>query len=78
MRFKITHFFYFAFVLCIGDPLQDSGGRIVISRGSPLAKLCIIGEAPGACEDKLGKPFVGRFDLKILALFKRKPPNYDI
>eukprot|EP01084_Bolivina_argentea_P090489 163051_1 len=44
----------------IGDHLQDSGGRIVISRGSPLAKLCIVGEAPGAREDEIGEPFVGR------------------
>ncbi len=48
-------------LLCTGDPLQDSGGRIVISRGSPLAKLCIVGEAPGAREDEIGEPFVGRF-----------------
>ncbi len=71
VTFMTTHFFYFElFALCIGDPLQDSGGRIVISRGSPSAKLCIIGEAPGVCEDKLGKPFVGRFDLKRLTIFK--------
>lgn len=43
-----------------GDPLQEYGGRIVTFRGSPQARLMIIGEAPGEQEDKLGIPFVGR------------------
>ena len=34
--------------------------NIVISRGNPKARLMFIGEAPGALEDQLGKPFVGR------------------
>ena len=34
--------------------------KIVVSRGSPLANLMIIGEAPGAKEEEVGKPFVGR------------------
>jgi len=33
---------------------------IVVSRGTPLAKLMLIGEAPGAKEEELGRPFVGR------------------
>lgn len=41
------------------DPLEPDGGRIVIHRGNPNANLMIIGEAPGAQEDRLGKPFVG-------------------
>jgi DNA polymerase len=32
----------------------------VFSRGSATAKLCFIGEAPGADEDAQGLPFVGR------------------
>ncbi len=32
----------------------------VFSRGNPEAKLCFIGEAPGADEDEQGLPFVGR------------------
>lgn len=43
-----------------GDPLEPWGGRIVIYRGSPQARLMIVGEGPGAEEDRLGKPFVGR------------------
>ncbi|WP_420063691.1 uracil-DNA glycosylase [Prochlorococcus marinus] len=34
--------------------------KIVVSRGKPFAKLMIIGEAPGAKEEELGEPFVGR------------------
>tara|TARA_Y100001968_G_scaffold292692_1_gene298072 strand:- start:986 stop:1561 length:576 start_codon:yes stop_codon:yes gene_type:complete len=34
--------------------------KLVISRGSPFSRLMIIGEAPGAKEEELGKPFVGR------------------
>ena len=34
--------------------------KIVVSRGNPLAKLMIIGEAPGAKEEEMGKPFIGR------------------
>ncbi len=42
------------------DPLAAHGTRIVIYRGDPAARLMLIGEAPGAEEDRLGKPFVGR------------------
>ena len=40
----------------LGNPIN----KIVVSRGSPLAKLMIVGEAPGAKEEELGEPFVGR------------------
>lgn len=43
-----------------GDPLESDGGRVVVHRGDPLAKLMVIGEAPGENEDKEGKPFVGK------------------
>lgn len=43
-----------------GDPLEQFGGNIVIYRGNPQAKLMIIGEGPGAEEDRQQKPFVGR------------------
>ena len=33
---------------------------MVFSDGNPDAKIMIIGEGPGANEDKEGKPFVGR------------------
>ena len=40
--------------------LSNSINKIVVSRGSPFAKLMIIGEAPGAKEEEIGEPFVGR------------------
>ncbi len=40
--------------------LSNSINRIVVSRGNPFAKLMIIGEAPGAKEEEIGEPFVGR------------------
>lgn len=42
------------------DPLEQWGGNMVIYRGSPQARLMLIGEGPGATEDRLQKPFVGR------------------
>jgi DNA polymerase len=34
--------------------------QTVFARGNPEAKLCFVGEAPGADEDEQGLPFVGR------------------
>lgn len=42
-----------------GCPLKASAKNTVIGRGNPEAKLILIGEAPGANEDRLGQPFVG-------------------
>jgi uracil-DNA glycosylase len=49
-----------ALLALTGDPLESDGGRVVVYRGNPAAKLMVIGEAPGATEDATGKPFVGR------------------
>ena len=38
----------------------NSTKKIVVSRGNPQAQLMIIGEAPGAKEEEIGEPFVGR------------------
>jgi uracil-DNA glycosylase len=45
-----------------GCPLRFEGAatQAVIYRGLPSATLMVIGEAPGADEDALGQPFVGR------------------
>ena len=34
--------------------------KIVFGEGDPCARLMFVGEAPGAEEDRLGRPFVGR------------------
>ena len=40
--------------------LKSSANNLVFSDGNPKSSIMIVGEAPGANEDKLGKPFVGR------------------
>ena len=45
---------------CTGCDLALTRERVVISRGAATAPLMLIGEAPGAREDTLGQPFVGR------------------
>jgi DNA polymerase len=43
-----------------GCPLKATAKNLCFYRGSPTARLMIIGEAPGRDEDLAGKPFVGR------------------
>ena len=45
---------------CRRCPLAEARSQVVIARGNPSARLLLIGEAPGADEDRLGLPFVGR------------------
>ena len=40
--------------------LKKNATNLVFSDGNPFAQIMIIGEGPGANEDKEGKPFVGR------------------
>jgi DNA polymerase len=42
-----------------GCGLKRTATRTVVYDGSPEARLMLIGEAPGAEEDRQGKPFVG-------------------
>jgi uracil-DNA glycosylase family 4 len=41
-------------------PLKRTATNTVFADGNPAAPVLIIGEAPGADEDRIGKPFVGR------------------
>jgi DNA polymerase len=41
-------------------PLKRTATNTVFMDGNPRAPVMIVGEAPGAEEDRLGKPFVGR------------------
>ncbi|HTZ35698.1 MAG TPA: uracil-DNA glycosylase, partial [Stellaceae bacterium] len=41
-------------------PLKRTATNTVFVDGNPAAPVLIIGEAPGADEDRIGKPFVGR------------------
>lgn len=65
--------------------------QTVFGVGNPQARLCFMGEAPGADEDRLGEPFVGRGgqllnkiieacrltreDVYILNMLKCRPPG---
>lgn len=56
---------------CTGCSLHMGRNNIVFSDGSENAKIMLIGEAPGADEDKKGIPFVGRAG-KLLNEFLEK------
>jgi DNA polymerase len=45
---------------CQRCPLARTRNRIVFGVGNPRAALMLVGEAPGADEDRQGEPFVGR------------------
>ncbi|HET9148906.1 MAG TPA: uracil-DNA glycosylase [Alphaproteobacteria bacterium] len=42
-----------------GCALKKTATNLVFSDGNPEARLMLIGEAPGADEDRIGRPFVG-------------------
>ena len=42
-----------------GLAIRKTATNMVFSDGNPRAKVMLVGEAPGADEDKQGKPFVG-------------------
>jgi DNA polymerase len=71
--------------------LCDSRKQTVFGVGNPNARICFVGEGPGADEDRLGEPFVGaagqlldkiigackmsRDDVYILNTVKCRPPG---
>jgi uracil-DNA glycosylase len=73
------------------DELARTRTQTVFGVGNPKARLCFLGEAPGADEDRLGEPFVGRGgqlltkiieacrmnreDVYILNMIKCRPPG---
>ncbi len=73
------------------DELARTRTQTVFGVGNPSARLCLLGEAPGADEDRLGEPFVGRAgkllndilkacrlkreDVYILNMIKCRPPG---
>jgi DNA polymerase len=56
---------------CLRCHLSRSRNHVVIYRGSPTPKLLFLGEAPGAEEDRLGVPFVGRAGKTLSAAIAR-------
>jgi DNA polymerase len=43
-----------------GSALRATATRLVFADGNPSASVMLVGEAPGAEEDRQGKPFVGQ------------------
>ena len=72
-------------------PLAAARTQTVFGVGNPNPRICFVGEAPGADEDRLGEPFVGRAgqlltkiieactlkreDVYILNVLKCRPPE---
>jgi DNA polymerase len=45
---------------CTRCPLAETRTQVVFGTGDPDADLMFVGEGPGADEDRIGEPFVGR------------------
>jgi uracil-DNA glycosylase family 4 len=76
---------------CQKCPLHATRTQAVVYRGSLSPRLLFVGEAPGAAEDRVGRPFVGRSgqrldaavahlglsesDYGVLNLLKCRPPE---
>ncbi|MFC0387033.1 uracil-DNA glycosylase [Muricoccus vinaceus] len=43
----------------LDHPLRETAGNLVLADGVPDSGLVLVGEAPGADEDRQGRPFVG-------------------
>lgn len=56
--------------LCTACALHKTRTQVVFGVGNPVAKLMLIGEAPGFNEDKQGEPFVGRAGQLLNAMLK--------
>jgi len=50
---------------CPPGTIATEHTRVVFGEGDPNARLLFVGEAPGADEDRLGRPFVGRAGQKL-------------
>lgn len=65
---------------CTACPLHQSRTQAVFGTGNRNADCMIIGEAPGADEDRLGEPFVGRagklLDLMLQAIKLKRSDVY--
>ncbi len=55
---------------CEKCELHNSRTQTVFGVGNPAADLLVVGEAPGADEDRLGEPFVGRAGQLLTAMLR--------
>jgi DNA polymerase len=71
-----------AVLTCTRCPLHETRGRGVFGVGDTQADWLIIGEAPGAEEDRLGEPFVGQagklLDAMLAAIGQKRGSNVYI
>lgn len=54
---------------CTRCDLCETRKNVVVCDGTPDARVMVVGEAPGATEDEMGKPFVGRSGQLLIRLF---------
>lgn len=45
---------------CTNCPLHKTRNRSIFGEGAEKAEILLVGEAPGAEEDKVGRPFIGK------------------
>lgn len=62
---------------CHKCPLEKLRTNLVFGKGNPKADVMVIGEAPGADEDKIGEPFVGRAGKLLTDILKAINFNRD-
>ena len=55
---------------CTRCPLAETRTQVVFGVGDPHADLMFIGEGPGADEDRIGEPFVGRAGKLLTSLIE--------
>lgn len=76
---------------CLRCPLHEERENVAFGEGNPRARVICVGEAPGATEDRTGRPFVGpagrlldrlllsagfhREDVFICNVLKCRPPG---
>lgn len=76
---------------CSACELRKGCRQVMLARGNPQARMMLVGEDPGADEDRLGAPFIGaagqlldrileaaglaRDDLYITNVVKCRPPG---
>lgn len=66
---------------CTRCPLHRTRRHVVVYRGSPHPRVLFVGEAPGAEEDAMGRPFVGRSGRRLdraIELLGLSPEEYGI
>jgi uracil-DNA glycosylase family 4 len=57
-------------LVCTRCPLAETRTQVVFGVGAPGADLMFVGEGPGADEDRIGEPFVGRAGKLLTALIE--------